>query len=49
MLQLPRKFVQTCADPLHMISCRKQDMMDILKDYGKTQVNPKEVARVFGK
>lgn len=23
-------------------------MLEILKDYGKTQVNPKEVARVFG-
>ena len=27
---------------------RKQDMLDILKDYGKTQLNPKEVARVLG-
>jgi hypothetical protein len=27
---------------------RKQDMLDILKEYGKTLINPKEVARVFG-
>ncbi len=23
-------------------------MLEILKDYGKTSINPKEVARVFG-
>ena len=28
---------------------RKQDMLDILKDYGKTLINAKQVAKVLGK
>ena len=34
---------------IYSLPHRKQDMLDILKDYGKPNVNAKQVAKVLGK
>ena len=43
----PYFYLEFCIQ-IFIVQYRKQDMLEILKDYGKTSINPKEVAQVFG-
>lgn len=37
-----------CTKHLHLHACSKSEMMEIFKDYGKMNINTRQVAKVLG-